>query len=116
MIRLTLLVLVLSLSGSAQIAPSVAVPDLTFADAIDYLTDFSLMHHTKDWPFTGTHYAYTDLRNREIHILEQNRFDKRDSLIHEMLHIKCYAESLPCTEEAIVAKTAEMYKRIFLRE
>lgn len=91
------------------------VPDLSMRDMVDILVDFNLVHDPPSDFLTDKYYGITDNKRHTIHVYDMgDRPDKRDTVIHEMLHIRCNEFHIKCTEDEIEEKSAKIYEQLFL--
>lgn len=86
---------------------------LTMADAVDILADYSVIH--QNTPLMGTYGGLSDYRERTIYISNHSDLaDRRDSVIHEFLHILYRVKGIPDPgEEVIREQTSKIYRSLF---
>lgn len=92
-----------------------AAPELTYADLVEILATYSLIHEPAGHPYEDNYYGYTERMKKTIHILSHGDLsDAKDTVLHEALHIKCYQMMVECTETMIETKSQEIYKKLFV--
>ena len=86
---------------------------LDLRTVIDILTDYSVVHQTT--PLLGGYLGLTDYRERTIYVSDKSDLaDRRDTIIHEMLHVLVRLKGLKDIEETMIERRArQIYTSLY---
>lgn len=91
--------------------------DLTVADIVDILADYSLVHEAPSAAgLSGGrgYYGYTDSSGQTITIAGRvDRADRRSTILHELTHVKSKLDGLDLDEDAVLIIESALYKKHF---
>lgn len=95
--------------------PPCTVPALTLPDVIDFLVDYSLTHGPAMVNRDGTLYGITIFDERRIVIYDSgDRAEKRDTVIHELLHVYHKQRQENPSEDQVECETQLLYRKLFI--
>lgn len=106
-------------SGVGFLSPAqvLACADFTPANVIDVLAEYDVKHLTEIPDFGSTFWGLTQPWNRRIYISGvPSMADRREVVIHELLHAICYNKGVQTggpAEPFIEQRAQETYQRIY---
>jgi len=77
-------------------------------DIIDIICEFEIIHDKN-----LENYGEIDLDERKIYIRPQMPDDKRDTIIHELIHAHNYLNMKDEVEKEVYKKAKKLYKQIY---
>ena len=89
--------------------------DLSVREIVEILADMDVRHAAQQ-PFFPQAYGATDFSSdpNTIWIFTTgSTMTRRSTVIHELIHVRCYDAGVKCAEEYVVAEERRQYGKLF---